>query len=56
MDVPIEHAKQNDWQTGEDNIVQLDVPFVEDCHGTETAEVGIVVMRKSERHILVKEV
>ena len=56
MNIPVKNAEENDGQTSEDDVIQLDVPLVEDSHRTKSTEVGIIVVRKSQCHILVEEV
>lgn len=56
MNVPIEHAEQDHWQTCENDIVQLNVPFIKDSHRTKSTEISIIVMWQSQCHILVEEI
>ena len=56
MDIPIEDTQRNDWRGRERNIVQLDIPFVKNGHGTESAEVSEEIVRHRQCHVLVKEV
>lgn len=54
--IPVEDTHYNDWPTCEDDIVELNVPFVEDCHGAEATEVGVEIVRHRQNHVLVEKV
>lgn len=56
VDIPIKDTKQDHWQGGEHDVVKLNVPFIEDCHGAEPTEVGIKVLGHSQSYILVEEI
>ena len=56
MDIPVENGHDNHGQTCEYDIIQLDVPFVKDGHGTESTPVGVEVVRHSQHYVLVEEV
>lgn len=56
VDVPVEHAKQDHRQTSENDVVQLDVPFIEHSHCTKATVVGKVVVRQRQSDVLVKEI
>ena len=56
VDIPVKNTKCYYWHTCEHDIVQLDVPLIEDCHGAEPAEVGKKIVRHRQRNILVEKV
>lgn len=54
--VPVENAEEDDWQTGEDDVVELDVPLVEHGHRAEAAHIRVKVVWQRQRDVLVEEV
>ena len=56
MDVPIEDTEEYDWETGEDDIIQLYVPLIEHCHGAEATPICIEVMWESKCDVLVEKI
>ena len=45
--IPVKDAKCNDRDTGEDYVIELNVPFVKDGHRAETAKVCVEIVRHS---------
>ena len=56
MNIPVEDAEKNDWKTGEDDIIQLNVPFVKNCHRAETTPVSVEIVRESQGDVFVEKV